>query len=171
MVNDEDNTDWSQYGTLQSPFDALGYSKELYEQGKKSNLLTDTKNYLSGRNTFLQGAKAAVDNSWKNIMGSTGAQMASVPRNMKAALAKKIAQQTYEEYKNMADILYPAAENVLDGNLNQVNAAEAITKGNIPINVLGTNKVKSKRGRPKNSKNKSKKGKKGKKGNGKKGKK
>ena len=40
-------TDWTRYGQLNSPFESLGYERELYAEKKKKEIFTDSRAYYA----------------------------------------------------------------------------------------------------------------------------
>lgn len=134
----DDTTDWTKFGLLKSPFEELGFSEKLYEDQRKKDLVTNTKDYLNKRNEFLAKAKDLVDNAWTTSMD----MMKNVPHLEKTKLSNKIATNYFNTYQDVAKELFPGGDTALK-NAGNINLAEEIRDGNI-----GVSTTTGKRGRP-----------------------
>lgn len=153
----EDKINWFSYGQLKSPFERLGLDETLYKEQKKKELFTDTKNYLTSRNTLLQTMMPEINNLWKKQMDSP--QLQSIPISERTRLADKMAVSMANQFKQIVEELYPNADMAYKQQSNNI-IAENIVAGNI-AKMPNEAKTKKKRGgRPKGSRNKSKKDKK-----------
>lgn len=131
---------WIEYGETRSPFVRLGLDKGLYNEDKKTQLYTDTKNYLTQRNKFLQDAVPRVNGSWMTSMK----ELENIPYMERKLLSDNIATRTWEEYKKIADKLFPNAD-LAYGQASSLNIAKDVADSNLAISIDGQKK---KRGRP-----------------------
>ena len=152
-----DKTEWFKMGQLQSPAERLGLDKYLYKEAKKKELFTNTKDYLTKRNEFLQKSSSQVNNKWKEFMERD--DLKEIPIAERTQLADRLAKSTLDEYQRIAEELYPnadlgykqasnlnVAQNVVEGNI--VTKAPAKKRGRKPKTEKKTKATAKKRGRP-----------------------
>jgi len=119
---------WSEFGILKSPFSALGLEEDLYKTMKKSELYTDTKQYISKRNKYIESIANKVNKAWLDTMK----EMADVPYGERKKLADKIAKKVSKDQMEIANELYPNADQALEqaSNLSKV---KDIVEGNLAV--------------------------------------
>jgi len=137
---------WSEFGILKSPFETLGLDEDLYKTMKKSELYTDTKQYLGKRDKYIQSIRNKVNKAWLETMQ----EMADVPYGERKKLAFKIAERVSKEQMKIADELYPNANQALEQAANLGKVAD-IVAGNLAVKPAG-----KKRGRPRKKKDETK---------------
>jgi len=137
---------WSEFGILKSPFETLGLDEDLYKTMKKSELYTDTKQYLGKRDKYIQSIRNKVNKAWLETMQ----EMADVPYGERKKLAFKIAERVSKEQMKIADELYPNANQALEQAANLGKVAD-IVEGNLAVKP-----ARKKRGRPRKKKDETK---------------
>jgi hypothetical protein len=125
-------TEWHKYGQLQSPMQRLGLDKMLYNEDKKKELFTDTKNYVTKRNDFLQNEMKKIDDEWLAFMkrGEKDGDLFGIPISERTALADRLAVSKKTEIAKIADDLWPNADLGYKQQAN-LNTAQNIVEGNI----------------------------------------
>jgi len=119
---------WSEFGILKSPFETLGLDEDLYKTMKKSELYTDTKQYLGKRDKYIQSIRNKVNKAWLETMQ----EMADVPYGERKKLAFKIAEKVSKDQMKIADELYPNANQALEQAANLGKVAD-IVEGNLAV--------------------------------------
>lgn len=119
---------WSEFGILKSPFSALGLEEDLYKTMKKSELYTDTKQYISKRNKYIESIANKVNKAWLDTMK----EMADVPYGERKKLADKIAKKVSKDQMEIANELYPNATQALEQAAN-LGKVKDIVEGNLAV--------------------------------------
>jgi hypothetical protein len=119
---------WFELGQLQSPVQRLGIDKMLYSEDKKKQLFTDTKNYITQKNTFLQDELPKINADWKTFMERD--DLKDIPISDRTALADRLASSRYAEIKKISEELWPNADMGYKQQAN-LNTAQNVVDGNI----------------------------------------
>ena len=121
-------TDWTRYGQLNSPFESLGYERELYAEKKKKEIFTDSRAYLDRRSNFLNGIKDEVNNSFTSMMG----KLDGVPFSEKERIAKEEARRTKDRMYEIMNSIWPGSD-LAYGQQQNLNVASAVVAGNVVV--------------------------------------
>ena len=140
---------WTEYGMLRSPMEELGLDEVIYKSGKKTDLYTNTGEYLEKRNQLLGTLSKQIDTTFDSIMKNIGAE---VPMKERKRIAFEVAKQKKSEIMKIVDEVYPMADKAYSQASN-ISKAQNIAKGNL-IGLDNTKKSNKSKGRPKGLKNK-----------------
>ena len=121
-------TDWTRYGQLISPYESLGYERELYAETKKKEIFTNSRGYLDGRSDFLNGIKDEVNNSFTKMMK----QLKDIPFSEKERIANEEARRTKDRMYEIMNSIWPGAD-LAYGQQQNLNVASAVVAGNVVV--------------------------------------
>eukprot|EP01080_Neovahlkampfia_damariscottae_P013037 gene13037-7924_t len=138
-------TNWTEYGLLRSPMEELGMDDAIYKSGKKTDLYTNTKDYVTAKNKLLGELSKGIDESFKSIMENKSLDNAGVPLRERQRLAFEASRQKKAEILKIVDEVYPMAD-IAYKQASSISNAQNVVDGNL----LGStaSKPKKKRGRP-----------------------
>eukprot|EP01080_Neovahlkampfia_damariscottae_P013188 gene13188-9546_t len=143
-------TNWTKYGLLRSPMEELGMDDAIYKSGKKTDLYTNTKDYVTERNNLLGSLSKDIDESFKKIMENDDLKKAKVPLKERQRLAFEASRQKKAEILKIVDEVYPMADMAYK-QASSISNAQNVVDGNL----LGStaSKPKKKSGRPRKTAN------------------
>eukprot|EP01080_Neovahlkampfia_damariscottae_P013181 gene13181-9480_t len=142
-ITDEErkNKPWTDYGELMSPFTAE--QKKLYDNQRRTALLTNTNDYLDKRNKLLNTLLPEAKLAYKKTFDSLKSQ--GVPYAKMRDISIKVGKQKFEEIANIVESVYPNGDAALKKAAN-MNMVQEMVNGNL----MGSEPAKKKRkgGRP-----------------------
>ena len=141
--------DWQLH---RSPAERIGLDKLIYREGKKVDLFTNTKNYVTERNKLFNDLTSGIQTTYDNIMNKL--KDSGVPYAERDRIAMKASNDKKNEMINIIDELFPMADSAYK-QVSNLSKAQNVVDGNIMGST--TSKPKKKRaGRPAGAKNKKK---------------
>ena len=117
---------WHNYGRLRPPTEDFGFEKLFYDEEKKKELFTDTKNYITNRNTFLQKEKNTINLDWSGFMD----KHKDIPYGEREKLANRIATEKFKQIMAIAEEIYPNSDLAYKSQLSS-NVAQNVLSSNI----------------------------------------
>lgn len=94
---------WLEYGLVKSPF--ADEEEKIYKNNRKTQLFTNTKDYIAKRNEYMSSLKDDVDNQYIKTMRELKAR--DIPLKKAQELAKDMGKNLFDEGKKIAQVLWP----------------------------------------------------------------
>jgi hypothetical protein len=135
---------------LTSPMQQLGLDEVIYKSGRKTDLYTNTGDYIKDRNILLGKLSEQVNTAFDSTMKNIGE---AVPMRERKRIAFEVAKQKKSEILKIVDEVFPMADKAYSQASN-ISKAKNIVEGNLI--GLDSEKPKKKRGRPRKTASKKK---------------